>query len=132
MRQVACILFVLCFCIAPAYSQNYARYSDIKAGMKDAHLEHQGVMAANKRASALRCKESYEDARIVSEGWEVARNCDGMITGRYIHMELYGTDYEGKCGVSHCIFKQRRRGDETYSPKLTVVEMGAFYNLTCE
>jgi hypothetical protein len=132
MRSLACILFLFCFCIATASAQNYARYSDIKANMVDRHVEHQAVMAANKRAATLRCKESYEDAKIVSDDWDKIYSEAGRLIGRAIHMELYGTNYEGKCGVSHCIFQQKMRGDDTYSPKLTLVELGPFYNLKCE
>jgi hypothetical protein len=132
MKLLAGIVLVWLASSYTANAQNYARYSDIKAGMKNLHLEHDAVRAANKRAAAMRCRESFSDAVIVSEAWEKEGRCDGQLMGRYIHMELYGETPDGRCGVAHCVFGQKVLADDTYSPKLHVVEIGTFYHLECE
>lgn len=132
IRVFACLLIVICFCCSPAFSQNYAKFSHIKAGMKDYHLQQEALRAANKRGSDIRCREDYSKAVITSEDWEVERNDEGFIMGRHLHMELYGETPDGKCGVAHCILRQKMLGDDTYSTKLKLVEMGAFYSMMCE
>lgn len=131
MRQITCLVIVV-LCSLNSIAQNYAKYSDIRAYMIDRKVEHQAVMAANKRAASLKCKESFQDAKIVSDNWGIMRNDNDKVTGRFLHMELYGATYEGKCGVAHCVVMQKMRGDDTYSPKLTLLEMGDFYTLKCE
>ncbi len=128
----ALLLAISLTCAVPALAQNYARYSDIQAGMHDPILEHQAVMAANKRAAAIRCPESFEDAKITSSEWEIVRHENGMIVGRYLHIELFGRTDRGRCGAAHCVFRQKMRGDNTYAPRLTLVEMGPFYRMRCE
>jgi len=100
--------------------------------MKDKRLEEEALWVANKRATTTRCREEYVWAKIVSENWELERNEDGEIIGRHLHMELYGETDDGRCGVSHCIFRQRVQGDNTYAPKLKLADMGPFYALDCE
>ncbi|MCF8451132.1 MAG: hypothetical protein K9G49_14760 [Taibaiella sp.] len=100
--------------------------------MKDYHLQQEALRAANKRGSDIRCREDYSKAVITSEDWEVERNDEGFIMGRHLHMELYGETPDGKCGVAHCILRQKMLGDDTYSTKLKLVEMGAFYSMMCE
>lgn len=114
--------------------QNYATYSAVKAEMHDPNLEHEAVILANKIAASTGTHrhESYSDAKIVSQGWEYERNATGRATSRFIHMELYGETHDGKCGIAHFVFKQLRKGDDTYSPKLRLASMGEFYKLKCE
>ncbi len=130
-RLLLLFLFVFSFALG-ALGQNKARYSDVKASMKKPQLEAHALYVANKRAAALRCREEFKIAKIVSDDWEVMRTDDGMIIARYIHMELYGETADGRCGMSHCIFRQNMLADNTYSPRLKVENLGAFYDLECE
>lgn len=131
-RSLVLIITLLLYAIG-AEAQNYARFRDIKRTWKDPELEYQALVQANKKAAAIRCQEHYILATIVSEGWEVMENADGNIVARYVHMELYGETRDGgKCGVSHCVFKQKVMGDDTYSPHLRLVELGEFYDMECE
>ncbi len=138
MQYRAFILFILCLCCSyngysqKEYSQNHARYSDIKAGMKDRHLEAEAIWVVNRKAEVIRCKEEYSKAVITSEDWEIETDHNGTITGRHLHMELYGETQDGRCGVAHCVLRQKVEGDNTYSPKLKLADMGAFYSLECE
>ncbi|GAA4469209.1 hypothetical protein GCM10023093_28220 [Nemorincola caseinilytica] len=122
----------MCAFAMGAYAQNSARYRDIKRSWRDPELEYSGLVAANKKAASIRCQEHYILAKIVSDDWEVLANEDGNIVARYIHMELYGETRDGRCGVAHCVFRQKRMGDETYSSHLRLVELGEFYNMECE
>jgi hypothetical protein len=114
------------------YSTNHARFSKVQAGMKDRHLEAEAVWVVNRKAASIRCREEYKKAVIVSDDWELERNEQGFITGRHLHMELYGETEDGRCGMAHCILRQKVEGDNTYSPKLRLADMGEFYALECE
>jgi len=131
LRRSLAVAAVVCFCALGTHAQNHARYHDIKRSWKDPELEYTALVEANRKAAAIRCQEHYILAKIVSDDWEVMANEDGNIVGRYLHMELYGETRDGKCGVSHCVFKQRRMGDETYA-RLRIVELGEFYDMECE
>lgn len=132
VRIFLCLFLLLGLGSINAAAQNHARYSDIKRTWKDEGLEHQALHEANKFAETMRCREQFIYAKIVSEEWEIVPAGAGLIAGRYIHMELYGETYDGKCGVAHCVFRQRRLGDNTFSPKLKIVELSEFYALECE
>lgn len=132
MQKVLLLLLLIISYMPVTVAQNKARYSDVKASMKKPQLEAHALYVANKRAAALRCKEEFKIAKIVSDDWEVMRNDHGMIIARYIHMELYGETTDGRCGMSHCIFRQNMLADNTYSPRLKVENLGAFYDLECE
>jgi hypothetical protein len=131
-RSFLSVLFITCLCTTGAWSQNRARFSDVKAGMKNRDLEMEALMVANKRAATTRCREEFSRAVIVSDGWETERNAEGIITGRHLHMELYGETDDNRCGMSHCIFRQNVQGDDRYSGKLKLVDMGPFYDLECK
>lgn len=132
MRTLWCLIVLLVMNCGVAIAQNHARYRDIKRTWKDEYLEHQALDEANKLAETMRCRELFLHAKIVSEKWEIVEDEPGMVPGRYIHMELYGETNDDRCGVAHCVFRQRRRGDDTYSPRLRIVELGEFYVLECE
>lgn len=132
MKIFPCIVLLWCIGGATARAQNHARYSDIKRTWRDERLEHQALDAANRFAATMRCPEQFLRAKIVSEGWEIVGDEPGMVAGRYIHMELYGETKDDRCGVAHCIFRQRKLADNTYSPRLKIVELGEFYVLECE
>ncbi len=132
MHRLPLLLLFVFSCASVALGQNKARYSDVKASMKKPQLEAHALYVANKRAAALRCREEFKIAKIVSDDWEVMRNDHGMVIARYIHMELYGETTDGRCGMSHCIFRQNMLADNTYSPRLKVENLGAFYDLECE
>ncbi len=132
MRKPVVVCLLLLSFQFSVMAQNHARFSDVKAGMHSQRLENEALFLANKKASTIRCGEVYRRAVIVSDGWEVERNQEGFIIGRHLHMELYGETKDGKCGMSHCVFRQRRMGDETFAPKMKLEELGAFYTLECE
>lgn len=132
MQKLLLLLLFMAGCIPTTTAQNKAKYSDVTASMKNPKLEAHALYVANKRAAALRCREEFTKAKIVSDDWEVMRNGSGMIIARYIHMELYGETTDGRCGMSHCIFRQNMLADNTYSPRLKVENLGAFYDLICE
>ncbi len=125
-------IVALCCIQGQCIAQNHARYSDIEEGMRDEWLEREAIHVANKRASALKCRETYTVAKITSEDWITERDWHGNVTGRYLHMELYGETYDGQCGVTHFVFRQRLRGDDTFAERLSISEMGSFYDMECE
>lgn len=131
MKIFPCIALLVCLS-GTALAQNHARYSNIKRTWKDEGLEYEALREANKFAETMRCREQFLRAKIVSEGWEVVNDEPGMVPGRYIHMELYGETNDDRCGVAHCVFRQKRLGDNIYSPHLRIVELGEFYVLECE
>lgn len=130
MRVLLSAMFLLLTVLTRG--QNYARYSDIKPAMHDIYLENEGLRLANRRAAAIKCQEIYENAVIVSDGWQVVRDCNDDVTGLELHMELYGRTYDGKCGLTHLVFRRRLRGDDTFADKMTISHMGDFYNMECE
>lgn len=133
MRRFILISVIALLATAPvAKGQNSARFSDIKAGMRDYRLEHIALVEANKRASALRCRETYFKAIITSDHWAIEKNQEGRTIGRHIHMELYGESYDGHCGATHFVFRQAVLGDDTYSRRIRVADIGDFYDLPCE
>lgn len=132
MKILPCIVLLVCLNSTTAVAQNHARYGDIKRTWRDERLEHQALDEANRFAATMRCPEQFLRAKIVSEGWEIVSDEPGTVPGRYIHMELYGETNDDRCGVAHCIFRQRRLADNTYSPRLKIVELGEFYVLECE
>jgi hypothetical protein len=131
-KAIFLFTFLLSCCIGTSFGQNYARFSDIKAGMSNPYLEHHAIITANKRAAAMKCRESFSDAKIVSDAWEMFGTSYDEVAGRLIHMELYGETPDGKCGVSHCVFLQKVLEDGTYAHKLKIVELGNFYSMQCE
>lgn len=112
--------------------QNNARFSAIKPGMHNERLENEAIWLANKKAGTIKCDEEFIDAKITSEDWGMDYDMQGRITGRHLHMELYGETRNGKCGMSHCVFRQKLQGDNTFSPRLKLVELGEFFAMECE
>ncbi len=76
------------------------------------------------------CREEFKRATIVSPEWELFYDC-GTLVGRKIHMEVYGETWEGQCGVTHFIFKQKYLGHHEYG-NLRCDFMGDFYDMDCE
>lgn len=132
-RLALCWLLLLTAnCPSAIAQQNNARFSAIKSGMHSQRLENEALWLANKKVSTIRCSETFTDAKITSEDWDIERNTEGVITGRHLHMELYGQTPDGKCGMSHCVFRQKLQGDNTFSSKMKLVDLGEFYALECE
>jgi hypothetical protein len=111
-------------------AQNSAHFCDIKAAMHDEYLETAGVRAANKKAAQMGCREVYKVAKIVSPEWELFYEND-LLVGRKIHMEVYGETWEGQCGVTHFIFKQKYLGHHEWG-NMRCDYMGDFYDMDCE
>jgi hypothetical protein len=126
------MLAIVIGCSFGAAAQNHARYSNVKSTWRDIGLERDAITLANKQASTIRCQEYYLDAKIVSDSWELVEDEYGRIIGRYIHLELLGETKRGECGMAHCIFRQKYEGDDTFSPRLRLVELGEFYSIECE
>ena len=124
------ILLPLIAITIPGLAQNHARFSDIKPGMVNRELEYAGVREANKKAAQLGCREEYTQATITSASWELFYE-DGELLGRKIHMEVYGRTWEGQCGVTHFLFRQKYLGHHEYA-KLKCDEINDFYTLECE
>lgn len=131
-RLIVLLAFFACLYTHTSNAQNYARYSEIEEGMRNERLEQEAVYRANKKASSIKCRETYRVAKITSADWILEHNQYGNLTGRHLHMELYGKTYDGRCGATHFIFRQRLRGDNSFAPKLSIAEMGDFYDLVCE
>lgn len=112
--------------------QNNARFSDVKAGMHSTRLENEAIWLANKKAGTIRCAEEFVDARITSDDWELDYDAHHHITGRHLHMELYGETRDGRCGMAHCVFRQKLEGDNTFSSRLKLVQLGELYPIECE
>lgn len=133
-----CLAFVfLCTLLATSRptataQQNNARFSAIKPGMRNERLENEAIWLANKKAGTIKCDEEFIDAKITSEDWGMDYDMQGRLTGRHLHMELYGETRNGKCGMSHCVFRQKLQGDNTFSPRLKLVELGEFFAMECE
>lgn len=116
----------------PARAQNSARFCDIKAGMDNEWVELQAIKWANRRAGALRCREVYKRATIVSDKWELCTDRYRNVTGRRVHVVLYGETYDGHCGVAHFIFIQPHEGRGYFSRRLKGYQTGDFYDVACE
>ena len=123
------LLAASCSC---AVAQNNARFSAIKPGMRNERLENEAIWLANKKAGTIKCDEEFIDAKIISEDWGMDYDTHGRITGRHLHMELYGETRDGKCGMSHCVFRQKLQGDNTFSPRMKLAELGEFFAMECE
>ena len=121
----------IAFVSASLFAQNYAHYCDIKPGMRNRDLEKSGVIAGNRKAGQLGCKEVFTMATIVSTEWELFYDEADNLVGRKIEMELYGETWEGKCGVCHFTFKQKYLGHHEYG-NLRCDFMGDFYDMDCE
>jgi len=119
-------------CTSATAQQNNARLSAIKAAMHNERLENEAIWLANKKAGTIKCDEEFIDAKITSEDWGMDYDIQGRLTGRHLHMELYGETRNGKCGMSHCVFRQKLQGDNTFSPRLKLVELGEFFAMECE
>lgn len=100
--------------------------------MRNERLENEAIWLANKKAGTIKCDEEFIDAKITSEDWGMDYDMQGRLTGRHLHMELYGETRNGKCGMSHCVFRQKLQGDNTFSPRLKLVELGEFFAMECE
>jgi hypothetical protein len=117
---------------APAYAQNSARFSDVQPTMHDRALECDAIVWANRRANSLMCREVYKRAVIVSNDWELCTDKTHYVTGRRIHMVLYGETYDGRCGLAHFVFTQKHEGRGYFSRKLKGEQTGNFYAVACE
>lgn len=130
---VSALTGLLLFAASSTFAQqNNARFSAINPGMHNERLENEAIWLANKKAGTIKCDEEFIDAKITSEDWGMDYDMQGRITGRHLHMELYGETRSGKCGMSHCVFRQKLQGDNTFSPRLKLVELGEFFAMECE
>lgn len=130
LARIAVCVFIYSSTSGLASAQNYAHFCDIKPAMVNHSLEYAGVETANKKAAQMGCREVFKMAKIVSPGWELFYEGD-MLIGRKIHMEVYGETWEGQCGVTHFIFKQKYQGHHNWG-KLRCDFMGDFYDMDCE
>jgi hypothetical protein len=131
MLRFATLTIICYFFALQAFGQNYAHFCDVKAGMHNRDLEKSGVIAANKKAGQMGCREVFKTAVIVSSDWDQFYDDAGNLEGRKIHMELYGETWEGQCGISHFTFKQKYLGHHDYG-NLRCDFMGDFYDMDCE
>lgn len=129
-RYLALIILFTCFFAVAANAQNQAHFCDIKAAMHNPELEQAGVLAANKKAAQMGCREEFKRATITSPEWELFYE-DDILVGRKIHMEVYGETWEGQCGVTHFIFKQKYLGHRRFG-NLRCDFMSDFYDMDCE
>jgi hypothetical protein len=118
-----------------ASAQNTVRFSDVKAGMKDAALEQEAIEVANAKAIGYHWHEEYTKAVIVSPNWELTFDKNGAVNGRKIHVELYSRMDNGKCGIVDFRFKQRLNTEgpkDVFSGLLVYDSNGDEYYVDCE
>lgn len=132
ISKIILTMALVASCITYASAQNSARFSDVRAGMCNEWAEHEAIRWANKRANDLRCREVYKDAVIVSDKWVLCTDKYRYVTGRKVHMVLYGETYDGHCGMAHFIFIQPHEGRGYFSRKLKGEQIGNFYDVVCE
>ncbi len=123
---------LLTFLAVPAFAQNKARFSDIKAGMEDRDLEYQAIREANKRGLMFCWKEDFTKAVIISKKWEYELDKDGFAIARKIHMVLYAVLWSGRCTMTDFTFKQKLLPNETFSDKLYYQSVGDMVYVECE
>lgn len=108
------------------------KYSDIKANMKDANLEKQGLALVNEKATNEKWNEKYTKTKIVSKDWEVVKNeLTGAVLYRKIFMSLYGVWPDGKCKAVGFGFIQNFDGIK-FSSKLQYNSIGDMNQVECE
>ncbi len=132
MKHILFLLLVFVSIWGNARAQNYARYADIQSTWRDPELERQAIWVVNRKVSGIRCQEHYISAKIVSEGWHEQHNRHGDLASRTVHMELYAETDNDRCGVAHCIFRQKMLDGGVWSPRLYLVELGELYHMECE
>lgn len=131
IKYIAGWVFVIAACSISAIAQNQAKFSDIKAGMKNKWLEQQALRIANERATDLHWLAEYKKATIISKKWQPILNDYGYLVGRKIHMELYCVEQNGNCEMADFTFKQKYKA-EGYSNRLICIKVGQLYNVDCE
>jgi hypothetical protein len=118
--------------IKPAFSQNHARFSDIKPCLTGGEeFMERALKIANERAVNLRCPETYTRAVILSCDWEMDYDGTGCVRARKLHMELYCEKPDG-CGMAEFSFKQKYKGDGYFSDRLVFDRVGYMYDIDCE
>ena len=134
MNRYLPLVMLFLFCLAaPSWAQNQARFSKIKAGMKDAEIEREAVRLANKRAHYYAWPEEFWQAKIISDNWEEIRDHDGCLVAREIHIELYAVMNSGKCAMADCTFRQKLIEDGRYSRvKFYYHRIGDMMYIPCE
>ncbi|MES2704694.1 MAG: hypothetical protein V4649_18785 [Bacteroidota bacterium] len=133
MKILASILLLLAASLGSvAQSRSNARFSDVKPAMKNTCLEKNAVLWANRRAKDELCREVYEKAVIVSDDWELCTDKRRYVTARRIHMVLYGTGQNNRCGMAHFVFYQKHEGRGYFAHRLKGEQTGDFYDAVCE
>ena len=131
IKYITSLVFIVFLHNIPAIAQNQARFSDIKAGMRNKQLERQALRIANERATDLHWLAEYKKATIISKKWQPILNDEGYLVGRKIHMELYCVEQNGNCEIADFTFKQKYKG-EGYSDRVICIKVGQLYNVDCE
>ena len=131
IKYIVSFLFAAVVYCTPAAAQNQAKFSDIKAGLKNKRLEQQALRIANERATDLHWLAEYKKATIISKKWQPILNDEGYLVARKIHMELYCVEQNGNCEIADFTFKQKYTA-EGYSDRLICIKVGQLYNVDCE